>query len=155
MPFYCRKPTRIPDFDYASQHYYFVTVCTKDKKCIFGTPKTLNSLGKIAWQEFMTLDSHYEGVRVDNFVIMPNHVHGIIEIVKIDGRRTDLNNILGAYKAGVTRKIHALQPDLNVWQRSFHDHVIRNQAEYEKIWNYVTYNGQKWESDCFYPRITD
>ena len=147
---YCsRKPTRIPGYDYSSENYYFVTICTHEKKCIFGTIDKLNKLGEIAKEDIRQIEAHFENVRIDNFIIMPNHVH--IIVVLGSENRVSLNNIIGLYKSGVSRKIRKLQPELNVWQRSFHDHIIRNQQEYENIWQYIQYNDQKWEDDCFYP----
>ena len=65
-----RKATRIPTYDYASRNYYFITVCTHEKKCIFGTVEQLNPLGKIAMQDLQNLEICYEGVRIDNCIVM-------------------------------------------------------------------------------------
>ena len=65
-------------------------------------------------------------------------------------KQTDLNVVIGQYKMTVTKCIREIKPDCKVWQRSFHDHVIRNQSRYEKIWNYIEDNPRKWEEDCFY-----
>ena len=62
----------------------------------------------------------------------------------------NLNQIVAQYKSGVTRKIREILPDMRVWQRSYHDHVIRDQKGYEKIWTYIENNPLKWEEDCFY-----
>ncbi len=150
--FYCRKSPRIPNFDYASTQYYFITICTHEKQCIFGTADALSQMGKIAQDDFLQLMNYYENVHVDNFIVMPNHVHAIIAIEATEQKsgRTTLSSIVGAYKAGVSRKINQFAPDIQVWQRSFHDHVIRGREDYEKIWNYVQYNMQKWKDDCFY-----
>ena len=151
MEFYSRKPTRIPGYDYSSQNYYFVTICTHGKECIFGSVGNRNKWGQIAYQDLKEIERHFSNIQVDNFIVMPNHIHAIITM---DGANSiSLDRIIGLYKSGVTRKIHQEQPDMKVWQRSFHDHIIRNQKEYEQIWQYVQYNDQKWEEDCFYPKI--
>ena len=93
------------------------------------------------------LSSHYAGVYVDSFIIMPNHVHAIIVL---NNQSKSLSEIIGNYKAGVSRKIRLQNPNIEIWQRSFHDHIIRNEKSYLKIWEYVQYNNQKWEEDCFY-----
>lgn len=80
---------------------------------------------------------------------MPNHVHMILVVEK---KGSDLFNAIGSFKAASTRMIRALEPDLKIWQRSFYDHVIRNQKSYEKIWNYIDTNPIKWEEDCFYQK---
>lgn len=153
MEEYCkfeqRKTTRLKNFDYSSNQYYFVTICCAKKKCIFGLPNQLNRLGMIARSEMEKLESHYSGVKVDNFVIMPNHIHAIICIADVSSADT-LSSIVSSYKAGVSRKIRHERPCLDVWQRSFHDHIIRGQKDYEKIWHYITYNPLKWEEDCFF-----
>jgi len=146
--FATRKPTRLPNYDYSNNNYYFVTICTHQKKCIFGTVEQLNQLGEIAKQDLQKLENCYEGVKIDRCIVMPNHIHAIIVL---ENANASLNKIIGLYKSGVSRRIRTIDPELQVWQRSFHDHIIRNQAAYEKIWNYVEYNGKKWEEDCFFP----
>ena len=154
MPYYNRKPTRLKNFDYAAENYYFITICTNNKCCIFGKPKALNVFGNIAKEAFHEIEKHFTSVKVDQCIVMPNHVHAIICINKEEDP-VALTTIVGLYKSGVTRKIHSLHPDLAVWQRSFHDRIIRNQQEYERIWNYVHYNDQKWEQDCFYIKMEE
>ena len=151
MDFQIRKTPRMQNFDYSSENFYFVTICTADKKCIFGKPGKLNQLGEIAYADMKNISEHYKNILVETFIIMPNHVHAIIEITGTTGdNKKSLDTVIGLYKSGVSRKIHTIYPELKVWQRSFHDHVIRGQRQYEKIWNYVSYNDSKWEADCFY-----
>ena len=154
MPYYDRKPTRLKNFDYATENYYFVTICANNKCCIFGRPGDLNAFGKIAKEGFAEMEKHFPTIKVDQCIVMPNHVHAII-CIQADENPVSLTTVVGLYKSGVSRKIHRLQPERNVWQRSFHDRVIRNQQEYERIWNYVHYNDQKWEQDCFYIKMEE
>ena len=147
MTFYSRKSARIPNFDYSSCNYYFVTNCTGNRWCIFGSPNILNGYGKIAEEEILKIPSHYEGIIIDKYVVMPNHVH---MIVILENGNYNLNQIIAQYKSGVTRWIRKCMPDVAVWQRSYHDHVIRNQAAYEKIWLYIEANPKNWDQDCFY-----
>ena len=147
-----RKPTRLAGFDYATYNYYFITICTHQKKCIFGKPGSLSDLGKIAYGHMRQIKEHFSGVQVDNFIIMPNHVHAIV-IIGEKTQTPNLSTVIGQYKASVAKEIHKLYPQMEIWQRSFHDHIIRNQKEYEKIWEYVQFNFQKWEEDCFYTEI--
>ena len=142
-----RKNPRMKQIDYASENYYFVTVCTWDKKCIFGRPGRLNTMGKAAECGMCSITDHFSGVRIDKFIIMPNHVHAI---VVIEQRGTNLSVLMGQYKSFVSREIHKIHPNLKVWQSSFHDHVIRNQKEYEQIWLYIDANPANWEKDCFF-----
>ena len=155
MAYYSRKSPRLKEYDYSSENYYFITICTHAKKCIFGTPEALNPLGEIAKAELLQIPSHYDHVQVDSWVVMPNHIHAII-MIGCDNRagtKEKLDLVVGQYKSGVTRRIRKLIPEMEVWQRSFHDHVIRNRDSYEKIWEYIAFNPQGWEKDCFYCRI--
>ena len=149
MKYPVRKSTRIPYYDYSNNNYYFVTICTFDKKCIFGSTKELSCYGKIAADSIMEIEKHYSDVRIEKFVVMPNHIH-IIIVIDGDHHSTDLNTIVGAYKSGVSRKIHAMDSLIRVWQRSFHDHIIRDQKDYERIWSYIDTNPMRWDKDCFY-----
>lgn len=142
-----RKNPRLANFDYSSPNDYFVTICTHEKKCIFGTPGQLNPMRIIAEHGLSQVSDHYQSVKVDKFVVMPNHVHAIIVIT---GGTADVPNVIGQYKAFVTKEIHKINPNIRVWQTSFHDHVIRNQKSYEKIWEYIDGNPVKWNEDCFY-----
>ena len=81
---------------------------------------------------------------------MPNHIHMILVIEK--GQVISLTQIIGQYKSGVTRDVRKTMPKLTLWQRSFPDHVIRNQKAYETIWTYIENNPDKWEEDCFWPK---
>ncbi len=143
-----RKPTRHPSIDYTSPNCYFVTICTHEKKCIFGTTSKLSVFGRIAEQAIKDIPGHYPEVSIDAYVVMPNHVHAIVSLKRENG--VHLAKVIGDYKSGVTRKIHRISKETVVWQRSFHDHVIRTPESHEKIWSYVVHNRQKWDADCFY-----
>ena len=143
-----RKSPRLPSYDYANHNYYFVTICTHEKHCLFGNVGKLNRYGKIAEESIDYIRK--QNVVVDQYVIMPNHVHMILVIECGISETKKLDTVIGLYKSGVSREIHKIDSNIKVWQRSFHDHVIRNQKSYDKIWEYVTYNPQKWEEDCFY-----
>ena len=105
----------------------------------------------IAETEILNISSHYEAVSIDKYVVMPNHVHMILTIGDGDNN-PNLNQIIAQYKSGVSRKIRVLLPNIEIWQRSYHDHVIRNLAGYEKIWMYIENNPLKWEEDCFFSK---
>ena len=99
------------------------------------------------------IPQYYGHIFLDKYVIMPNHVHAII--VTEPKNITNLISVIGQYKMSVTKKIRVLYPEMQVWQRSFHDHIIRNQKDYERIWNYIENNPEKWEEDCFYRKTED
>ena len=75
-----RKLPRLAGYDYSNQNYYFVTICVHDKKNLFGETDALNIIGKIAETELLNISNHFDGVIIDKYVIMPNHIHAIIII---------------------------------------------------------------------------
>jgi REP element-mobilizing transposase RayT len=150
--FPARRSPRLKGFDYATANYYFVTICTSEKKCIFGTPEELSRMGQTAALCLQKMENHFEGVQLDKWVVMPNHVHAIVVLSDIT---VNLSTVIGQYKAATTRKIRSFSPGIKVWQTSFHDHVIRNQADYERIWTYIEGNPGRWTDDCFYQIETD
>ena len=142
-----RKSPRIPNYDYSSVNFYFVTICTHEKRCIFGNPGEPNRMGIIAEDCLLKIPKLHPEIRLDQYVVMPNHIHVIFDV---QDSKADLAVVIGQYKMSVTKKIREIIPELTVWQRSFHDHVIRNQSRYERIWCYIEDNPRKWEEDCFY-----
>ena len=79
---------------------------------------------------------------------MPNHIHMIV--ILNESNESDLNQIIAQFKSGVSRDIRKMNSEMTVWQRSYHDHIIRNQINYKKIWNCIENNPLKWKEDCFY-----
>ena len=144
-----RKSPRSPGYNYASVNFYFITICTKKKKCIFGQPGVLNWLGKCAEDNLHMISKIYPDIRIDKYVIMPNHIHVIFDIQE---GKTDLAVAIGQYKMSVTKEMHTIGYPNAVWQRSFHDHIIRNEKSYQDIWKYIDNNPLQWELDCFYQK---
>ncbi len=147
MEFPIRKHPRLKNYDYATPNYYFVTICTHQKKCIFWNRDKVNRFGQIAEEKLLQIPNHYSNIAVDKYVIMPNHMHAILVL---ENSTNSLPKAIGQYKASVTRKIRKIDPKIIVWQTSFHDHIIRNECGYQKIWNYIDTNPAKWKEDCFY-----
>ena len=147
-----RKTARLSGYDYSTPNYYFITICTYQKICIFGKPGQLNSFGKIAENNLLKIPRLNPKIELDKYVIMPNHIHAIFVVrdEKTEKGLENLSVIVGQYKASVTKEIRRLESNKEVWQRSFHDHIIRSQKSYEKIWTYIDNNPLKWEEDCFY-----
>ena len=142
-----RKSPRIPGYDYRTTNFYFITICTYNRECIFGEPGNLSWLGRCAENCLWKITELHPSIRLDKYVVMPNHVHAIFDL---QNQATNLAVVIGQYKSAVTKQIRDKIPEFEVWQRSFHDHVIRNQRTYEKIWLYIEDNPRKWEEDCFY-----
>ena len=147
MDFPNRKPNHLPSFDYSTPGAYFVTICTKDRKCILwdkvgasiARPNNaqLSTYGKIVAQAICDIPLHYPAISVDHYVIMPNHIHLLLQI------NTDTNG-----RPMVAPTISTVVQ--SIWQKLFHDHVIRGEKDYLKIWEYIDSNPALWKEDCFY-----
>ena len=152
--FSTRKSPRLKDFDYSMPMAYFITICTHEKVCLFGSPERLNHLGQIADRCVQQIPVHYQCVTVEKYVVMPNHVHMLLFIdsskIPPEHASPNITSIVGKYKAAVSREIHHIDPAIQVWQRSFHDHIPRNQKALEEIWHYIDDNPRKWDLDRFY-----
>lgn len=154
-----RKPNRLPDFDYSTPGAYFITICTKNHTCLFwkgvgasiARPQTpiLSPYGVIVDRTIRQIPVHYPSISVDHYAIMPNHIHLLLQInTDADGRAMlapTISTVVQQLKGIVTKQIGQ-----TVWQKLFHDHVIRSEADYSKIWQYIDSNPAKWQEDCFY-----
>ena len=155
-----RKLNRLHNHDYSKSGAYFVTICTKEMKHYFGEVDNgqmlLNKCGEVALDELLSTSKHYDRLGIDEFIIMPNHVHIIFSIVGAPlgapeenaGRASaspTIGTVVRQYKSAVSRKL-----SFSPWQRSYHDHIIRNKIAYQKIANYIRTNPQTWEYDCHY-----
>ncbi|MEG2378114.1 MAG: transposase, partial [Clostridia bacterium] len=131
-------------------NYYFVTICTHNKLHLFCDANKLNTWGEIAKTELLNISNHFEGVRIDKYVIMPNHIHTIIVIGCGDKCQPlkpppTLSTIVGLYKSGVSKRIHEIRPNIIIWQKSFNDRIIRNEQGYHEAWKYIDENPSKRE----------
>lgn len=155
-----RKPNRLPEFDYSSNGAYFVTICTQGRRKLLcdivgdGSPVPMKQ-GMIAEKYVQEIPIKYPCVKIDNYVLMPNHIHLLIFIAKESGTGNPsptLGKIIGWYKYQVTKQINNEMgiPGSRFFQRSFHDHVIRGEKDYLKIWEYIDNNPARWAEDCFY-----
>jgi len=169
-------------WDYGRNGAYFITICTKDRKHFFGKIDSekmeLSATGEIAEKMWYEIPNHHEYVELGGFVVMPNHVHGIILLNKPVGTghgdkpvvvgtghalslqdvgknrfqhigKNTISSIVGSYKSAVTK--HANRLGLpNGWQSRFHDRIIRDADEYDRIAEYIIKNPEKWFIDKFY-----
>ena len=157
-----RKPTRLKNYDYSNNGAYFVTICTHNKQKLFSNivgqglapaEIQLSAFGKIANAELLDLENRYKSIKIDKYVIMPNHIHAIIVIQNKTAGASPcptLSDIICSFKSITTHKCHFINSNIKIWQTSFHDHIIRDDNDYLKIWNYIDTNPQKWNDDCFY-----
>jgi len=164
-----RKNMRLESYDYSSSGYYFITICTSNHKNTLakirrgdpcGRPNIyLSELGKICENTVATIKTMYN-ISVLNYVIMPNHIHLIISIDSNCERTTarvapTIGLIIGSYKSIISHFWLAKCKEYNIhmgqiWQRGYHDHIIRNNSDYRRIWQYIDENPLKWTEDCYY-----
>lgn len=164
-----RKLNRLINYDYSSNGLYFVTICTKDRVQYLSEITTendesivgadiirpiirLTETGKILDFSINDIKNHYDNISVMKYCIMPDHVHLIItimnEIFPENGGRMisapTLSTVIGSMKRFVSKK-----SGINLWQKSFHDHIIRNREELSQIWQYIDNNPINWANDIY------
>ena len=151
-----RKNNRLSEFHYGAGYSYFITICTKDRTQILSKitvgediilpPNRVNltEFGQIAENALLSIPDYYDGVTVDEYVIMPNHIHLILTI-RNSGRMISsptMSNVVGQFKRTTSKTV-----GFPLWQRSFYDHVIRNRQDYDEIRKYIYKNPINWEKD--------
>ncbi len=152
-----RQSIRLSGFDYSQEGSYFITICTQNRKPLFGEilneKMALNQVGNIIKKEWMKIPSRFHGVNLDAFVVMPNHIHGIILILRPIPGQT-IGNIIGAFKSiSANEYIKLLKKNTlaveKLWQRNFYEHVSRDDEDYFRIIEYINNNPENWENDQY------
>lgn len=142
-----RKNPRLKKYNYALEGYYFITICTKEKNHFFGEiieeKMQYNRIGRIANNSIERIEEIYKTIKLDKYVIMPNHIHMILIIDKETS--TSIPRVIKQYKEYITKQIGE-----SIWQKSYYDHIIRNEKDYSRIWQYVDNNILKWSLDKYY-----
>ena len=172
---------RLLNWDYTNNGAYFITICTKNRKHFFGEivndEMILNEIGITVQKYWLTIPLHFPFIESGNFVVMPNHMHGILiignrpvealkskvsyqrntitlkqkneQMSRISPKPGSISTIIRSYKSVVTTNAHFI--DINFdWQSLFHDHIIRNAQSFETIQNYIADNPKNWRDDKFY-----
>ncbi|MCX6826443.1 MAG: transposase [candidate division Zixibacteria bacterium] len=146
-----RKPIRLKGYDYSSEGAYYVTICTQDRKCILGEivngKMILNEFGNIVKFTWDALIQHNANILLDQFVIMPNHVHGIIFIN--NDANYGLPEIVRQFKTFSAKPINEIQNKSGnkYWQRNYYEHIIRDEQELNQKREYILNNPLNWEKD--------
>lgn len=173
-----RRSIRIKEYDYTSPGAYFVTLVTYQRDCLFGEIRDAkmasNDLGSIADECWRAIPDHFPFVELGAYVIMPNHVHGIIVIRESVGARHvcpsgyasslqntprgpaphSLGTIVGSYKSAITRRIGREQNATSIWQRNYYEHIIRDDKDLQRITDYIEMNPSWWDDDYENPNPT-
>jgi REP element-mobilizing transposase RayT len=178
-----RRSIRLKDYDYSQSGLYFVTICCKDKICHFGKIENeemvLNDTGKMVMQCWLSIPEHFPHAVLYEYVIMPNHIHGIIQLTDGVGAKnyspdnTNTKNlspnnidVIDTWAKdfsplrGTSRTIGSIVRGFkigitkylgfSIWQRNYYEHIIRNSKSYQHIAGYIVNNPAKWKDDKFY-----
>ena len=153
-----RKKNRLQSYDYSQNGAYFITICTEKRKnllasvvgAILDRPAhvRLTEWGQAVEQAILKIPQCYPDVRLEKYVVMPNHIHLLLVIDTIPGRprvAPTISRIVQQTKGLATKMIG--KP---IFQKSYHDRIVRSDAEYDMIWQYIDTNPIRWEQDCFY-----
>lgn len=154
-----RRSIRLEGYDYSREGIYFITICTQDRRHwfgqIFGEAMQLSRFGQIAYDQWLLLPERFPGLALDVCQVMPNHLHGILEIVTPTSQT--MNDMVCAYKSLVALACLDLfkvqKPGIQMgklWQRNYHEHIIRDDRSYRNIADYIVNNPANWSLDKFY-----
>lgn len=155
-----RISLRLRDYNYSQPGAYFITLCIQDRKCllgnIVGNAMHLNESGHVISEAWQWLPQQYPYVSLDSFVVMPNHVHGVLVIGNPEGgSRTaptkvkPLGGLIAAFKTISAKSVNAQRgmPGAELWQRNYYEHVIRNETDLQRIREYIQNNPAQWALD--------
>lgn len=167
-----RKSTRLKNYRYDSFGLYFITICCDQKKAFFGKVEEqevqLNELGRIVEEEWEKTEVIRENVQLYEYIVMPNHFHGIIQLFdenneieyvssRFESPKNSLGSIIRGFKSATSKRINEwLYADITIkkpekiWQRNYYDHIIRNEERYKIIRDYIINNPANWKKDRFY-----
>lgn len=175
-----RRSIRLVHYDYSQDGAYFVTICTKLKKHLFGEIREgemiLNDVGRIAERCWFAIPEHFPFIELDEFIVMPNHMHGIFFIknecvgannhspVQNSYKSVEANNhlpiqsgtsktvgsVIRGYKIGVTKWCKLNTDIQNVWHRNYYEHIIRNEESLGRIRGYIKFNPKNWRKDTLF-----
>ena len=177
-----RRAMRLRGYDYSQPGAYFVSICAQHRKCLFGTiidgQMRLNEIGEIVVECWSRIPQHFPSVELGEYVIMPNHIHGIIALNIVGARSPrpigeeqsisptvgtrsprpsdnspSLGKIVAYFKYQSTKHInqHHNMPGTRIWQRNYYDHVIRDDTDLQRIRRYIQDNPMKWALDQLHP----
>jgi len=158
MTYKNRKNIRLKNYDYGQDGLYFVTICINNKEHLLGkvfdNSHFVNDAGLMVKSIWNNLSKYYKGVQTHHFIVMPNHVHGIVEL---DNADIDLSELMQRFKTFTTYQyidgVHnnKWKPfSKKLWQRNYHEHVIRSNVSFDKLQGYILNNPMQWRDDIFY-----
>lgn len=162
-----RRSIRLLNYDYSMPGAYFVTICVQDRSCLFGDvvdgKMRLKNAGHVVCECWNAIPNYFPHVDLDAFVVMPNHVHGILVIVDsavpvgaknfspLCGTSKTVGSVVRGFKIGVTTWMRANTDIYIVWQRNYWEHIVRDELELNRIREYIAHNPVRWEMDRLHP----
>ncbi len=165
-----RRSIRWRGYDYTCPGAYFITVVTWGRECLFGEivdgEMQMNELGAVAQSCWQEIPAHFPHVQLDAYVVMPNHIHGIIVIMDVGAYASppmpprgpqpkSVGAMVGSFKSAAAKRINEIRgtPGMPVWQRNYYEHIIRNEAALDETRRYIAENPLRWESDHENPAV--
>jgi REP element-mobilizing transposase RayT len=152
-----RRSIRLQNYDYTQNGQYFVTICVQNRECILGSINQgiffPSEYGQVVQETLQTFHATYPATIIESWVVMPNHLHFILEIQQSTG--ISLGKLVQQFKYNTTRQINELRnsPGTKVWQRNYYEHIIRTDRAHQIIKNYIVQNPIRWEIDQLHPTI--
>lgn len=173
-----RRSLRLKDYDYTQAGAYFITICTHNRECLFGNvmdgEMQLNETGRIVADEWVKSGEIRNEIALDVWVVMPNHLHGIVIFADPIGAHGDaplrppgravlfrppksLGSMIAGFKSATTKRVNQSRqsPGGKVWQRNYYEHIIRNEQSLARIREYIINNPLQWELDRENPANTE
>lgn len=151
-----RRSIRLNGYDYSQAGAYFLTICTHNHEPLFGeivnAEMKLSAYGRIVSNRWLSLPRYYAHIELSAFIVMPNHVHGIV-MIKSDSaglaKTQSVSDIVRSFKTFSSKRINEVRgtPGIPVWQRNYWEHVIRNEDSFSRIYDYILTNALRWHLD--------
>lgn len=152
-----RKPIRLKNFDYSQDGVYFITICSEDRETIFScinknqdlesAKTTLSKIGEICEKHLLDLENRFLFLKIISYVIMPDHIHALLWIVNENNHQEKLSDIIRTFKSLATKECRENFNVGKIFQRSYYDHIIRNEKDFENTIKYIESNPAKWIFD--------
>jgi REP element-mobilizing transposase RayT len=175
LPARNRRSVRLRGYDYSQAGAYFITICAQNRHCLFGSitegAMVLNDAGRMVADCWLQIPDHFLNIELDEWVVMPNHIHGIVVIVGANhhsivranddsplpanvshptGTARTIGSMVRGFKIGVTKWYRKRSVTSKIWQRNYWDHIIRNESELNRIRQYILDNPMQWEQDSLH-----
>jgi putative transposase len=172
--FHFRCSIRLENYDYSQEGTYYLTICTYNRETIFGQIENgemkLNAIGHLVQEEWLKSAKIRKEIELDEFIIMPNHIHALVTICRDDWqslssenhkgighladapkgpKKQSIGSMIVGFKSAITKRINEIKnsTNLQIWQRNYYEHIVRNEDELNQIRDYIINNPKNWDKD--------